>query len=604
MAIKAKNRIKKMDERLSVKIAAGEVVERPASVVKELLENSLDAGSTDVAIEVRDGGKTFIRITDNGSGISREDASLAFERHATSKIYSEDDLFNISTMGFRGEALASIASVARVTLSTRSTDEDSGVSVTVNGGGEPSIKDKGLPSGTSVEVEDIFSNTPARLKFLRSSSTEFGRILETVKRIALSRPDVRIKLVHGKSVSLDVKKGSLKDRVFDIFGASISDALLPVRDIEIKEAGASVAGFVGAPELTFSNANSLYTYVNGRFVRDKGINRAVMDGFMQMLPSGRYPFVVLDIRINPEDVDVNVHPAKIEVRFKNTSFVFDMVRAAVKSVLLSKEASPLQNNISREAAASHVSSAPASFSRTETRLGETVKAWPYAQGSKIAPGTAATRSFVPAVSPAPVQTSFAPATFIGQLFGEFLLFQEEDAFILIDQHAAAERVRYDKLRKSRAAGERPPSQYLLIPERVETTPEEKDSIVKSLPELMKMGFEIEPFGPSHSLGGETFLIKAVPEILGSRDNKALIKDLASDIAEFGSASRVSEAVDSALMRVACHSVVRGPRQLRPDEAAMLFRDIMDVETAGRCPHGRPAVKRLTRVDIEKMFGRL
>ena len=328
-------RIKLMDKVLSTKIAAGEVVERPASVVKELIENSLDAGAKMISVSVEEGGKRSMTIVDDGTGIVRDDAELAFTRHATSKLTSETDLDSIATMGFRGEALATISSVAKVTLKTRANGEVEGTRVEVKGGSEAELKGVGTPVGTLIEVRDIFYNTPARAKFLRTPQTEYGRILDSVKRIALINPSVRFKLTHGKTTSLDLKPGTLKDRIFDIFGKDVSQGV-----VEVNEAGGGagfgVRGFVGTPELTYTTAKGIYTYINGRWVRDKTINRAITDGFSGMLESRRYPFVVLDIELPLGEVDVNVHPGKFEVRFERPSFVYDLVRAAVSNAISGK----------------------------------------------------------------------------------------------------------------------------------------------------------------------------------------------------------------------------------------------------------------------------
>ncbi|MEE9614811.1 MAG: DNA mismatch repair endonuclease MutL, partial [Thermodesulfobacteriota bacterium] len=323
-----KNTIRVMDPVLASKIAAGEVVERPASVVKELVENAIDAGATEVTVQVAEGGKRLIRVADNGSGLSREDAALAFERHATSKITDESDLFDIHTMGFRGEAISSIASVARVVIKTRLRGEVEGTRVTVEGGSEPEVGAEGMPEGTTVEVRDIFYNTPARSKFMRTATTEYGHIADTFRKLVFARPEIRMKLTHGSSKPIEAGGRSLAEKISDIFGRDIMKELVPLKAVSAE--GVSVEGLVGRPEFSGPTAKKLFTYINGRWVRDRGVTRAVIDGYEGMIERGRYPFAVIKLTLPPAEVDVNVHPAKSEVRFRKPSFIYDIVRAAVR----------------------------------------------------------------------------------------------------------------------------------------------------------------------------------------------------------------------------------------------------------------------------------
>ncbi len=576
------HKIRILDSLLASKIAAGEVVERPASVVKELIENSLDAGAQSITVHVAEGGKRLIRVIDDGEGMAREDAAIAFLRHSTSKISSEDDLYRIRTMGFRGEALSSISSVARVLMKTRPRGDVSGTAVTVEGGGEPVVVEDGCPEGTSIEVKDLFYSTPARLKFLRSAGAEFGRVMDVFKRAALINPQIRFRLIHGSTRTIDAAPGGERERIADIFGKEILEKIVEVKSPLVK-------GHIGSHETSYTTSKGLFIYVNGRWIRDKSVNRAVIDGYGTLLPGGRYPFAVLDILVSPEDVDVNIHPAKTEVRFRNQGFIYDIIKAAVRDALAG----------GRPSVRTEVTGGPAYRGAAYTN-------GPFASETKAAYSTG--RQGV--ISEGPEENSgeiknpeFLELDTIGQLWGEFLVAQGRGEFYIIDQHGAAERSAFERLKKryfSRAEGAR---QILLIPERFEATPEESGAIGRIGAYLDRFGFEIMPFGPSSKTGGETFLIKAVPDILAGRSASRLIKDLAEELGEAGGSNRAEERVEGALMRIACHSVIRGFRPLSKEEGNALLRDLARIDFAGHCPHGRPVVKRFSRAEIEAIFKR-
>lgn len=584
--------IKVLDKILASKIAAGEVIERPASVLKELMENSIDAGSSSISVYAAEGGKRLLRVVDNGEGISREDAPLAFLRHATSKISKEDDLEHILTMGFRGEALASIATIAKVQLRTRRPNDVSGTSVTIEGGGEPVISDDGCPEGTSIEVKDLFYNTPARLKFLRSSESEYGRLLEIFKTLALINPGTRFKLVHGSSRGIETPPGTLKERIADLFGNDISKELITVDTPFVK-------GYIGGHILSNSTNKSLHIYLNGRSIRDKGVNRAIIDGYGAIIDGGRYPFAVLDLIIPPEDVDVNIHPTKSEVRFKNPKFIYDAVKAAVKGALASRISS-IEPKIAYSSG---------NVFRAEQR---SIAGGPSFNGNflKDRPQVFAraeeTSLRLTEETPEIKSPEFLSLSTVGQLWGEFLVaesYNNSGEFYLIDQHGAAERIAFERLKAQLYGAESVDSQMLLIPERIETTPEERDEINGILGYLKKLGFDVVPFGPSNKTGGETFIIKSVPALISSRSCGSLIKDLAEEIASEGGSIRAEERIEAALMRIACHSVIRGPRALTKAEGDALLREMAKIDFAGHCPHGRPVVKKFMRSEIETMFKR-
>lgn len=580
-------RIRLLDKSLASKIAAGEVVERPESVLKELLENSIDAGATVISVTVAEGGKRLIRVVDNGSGISREDASLAFARHATSKIESEEDLERIMTMGFRGEALASISAVSTVTLRTRRPGEVEGTMVEVEGGGEPVVTSDGCPEGTSIEVKDLFYNTPARLKFMRGAESEYGRILDTFKRISLINPDKRMRIVHGSGRPLDALPGTLRQRISDLFGPDVAGKLVEVETPDL-------SGFVGPVDLSYPTARHIHTFVNGRWVRDRSVNRAILEGYGGLL-GGRYPFAVLDLRVPPEDVDVNIHPSKCEVRFRNQSYVYDLVRFAVRDAL---SARPFGSGIHGAASREAVSYAGLERQGKAPALNESGAMY---LERPVQLGFSETKEDIEGVR----NPGFLDLEVIGQLWGEFIVAQSpEDGgeAYLIDQHGAAERCAFEALKKRLASGPIR-NQALLLPERIETSPGEKETLLRALDSLSELGFELMPFGPSVKSGGETFLLKSVPDLLAGRSSASLIKDLAEELSFHGGSRKTEERVESALMRIACHSVIRGPRPLRKEEAQALLKEMARIDFAGHCPHGRPVVKRLSRREIESFFGR-
>ncbi|MEK6791727.1 MAG: DNA mismatch repair endonuclease MutL [Deltaproteobacteria bacterium] len=586
--------IKILPDLLAAKIAAGEVVERGASVVKELMENSIDAGASAITVAVIEGGVRSIRVIDDGCGLSREDACAAFSRHATSKITSEADLYNIRSLGFRGEALYSIAAVSCLVMRTRQSSDLAGTRVKIEGGERREVGDDGCPTGTSIEVSDLFFNTPARLKFLKSSESEFQRIADVFKRLAVIHPEIRFKLTHGSTKILDAPSGTARARLVDVFGLETIDAAKA-----IDNENPVVSGFVGNHELNYSTARSLFTYCNGRSIRDKAVTRAILDGYGAFIRAGRYPFAVINIKISPEDVDVNIHPTKAEVRFKDNRLVYEAVKGAVRDTL--SKGFPLQGS---------------GVYDYKTRS-EAIRQ-PFASEANQVWHEASKDACL--IRPLPldfqskgdgkdvINSQFLGLDMVGQLWGEFLIVQSQrnepdNEFFIIDQHGAAERIAYEALKARLAGSETPRSQALLLPEAVETTPDEAISLYEEMACLERLGFEITPFGPSARYGGETFLIRAVPDLLSGRGVAGLIKELIEETTESHGSAKAAFAIDERLMRIACHAVVRGRRVLTKEEALALLNDLARVDFAAHCPHGRPIVKRYTRTEIEAMFGR-
>jgi DNA mismatch repair protein MutL len=582
-------RIRILGALLASKIAAGEVVDRPASVVKELIENSVDADARSISVTVEEGGRRLIRVSDDGEGMSREDAPAAFVRHATSKIEKEEDLYSITTLGFRGEALASISAVSRVLLKTRRETDVTGTEVEAEGVAVPLVRDAGCVAGTVVEVRDLFHNTPARLKFLKSDETEFARVADVVRRAALANPHIRFRLFNGRNRAIDAPPGGLKARIADVLSGNRRGELIEV-------SSALVNGFVGGQGHEYATSRAMYLFVNRRPVRDGAMTRAIMDAYGTLMEAKRYPLAVIDIEVPPEDVDCNIHPAKSEVRFRNPGLVYDSVKAAVKAALNRPSlpgVAPSHQTLAWGREEPSWAAVPSCMAME--------RAMPYGSGQG---GSGHSEDFGNALG----QEGQTGLRSIGQLWGEFIVAEsagapgQEGALYIIDAHGAAERCAFERL-KARYYGEGVGSQMLLIPERVETTPEEKDALNRALDGLKRLGFVVMPFGPSVKAGGETFLIKAVPYLLSARSSAGLIKDLAEDLADAGRSSRVEGSIEAALMRIACHSVIRGERALTREESDALLSEVASVDFSGHCPHGRPVVKAFTRAEVEAMFKR-
>jgi DNA mismatch repair protein MutL len=606
-------RIAILPEILTNKIAAGEVVERPASVIKELIENSLDAGATDISVEIATGGRRLIRVTDNGHGMSREDALLSLERHATSKIKTDLDLESILTLGFRGEALPSIASVSRLRLTTREAGSLEGTELSVEGGKIKDVKACGMAPGTVISVEQIFFNTPARLKFMKSAETETGHVGDVVARMAVSRPDVAFSCSSDGRDLLRVQRSDLQRRLTQVIGKDTSSQLFPV---DRNGGDISVSGFISGPSLVRSGLQGMYTYINGRFVRDKVVQHAIMQAYRGVIDRGRYPVVALFIQLSTNDVDVNVHPTKHEVRFRNQSRVHDAIQAAVEEVLRS---SPW------------LAGKPAQPSPTATQGGqayrERIAAAAQASLSMpprpqfLTPATPVTsvpeetiRSSGPDVQKPPVQDSvnepqetFAPETtamagyfsslaIIGQFHGEYILCQSGAELVVIDQHAASERVAYQRLKQQCLASE-VESQRLLFPETVELTFSEVAVVGRFTGELQRIGFELEPFG------GNTIMIAAVPRLASEKNVITLVRDIVGELNQIGATAAFQDRLDELLSRIACHSVVRGVHTLELRQMSELLRSMDETDFAASCPHGRPVSHVIHLSELEKIFKR-
>ncbi len=606
----AAQRVRVLPESLAMKIAAGEVIERPASVVKELVENALDAGASRVTIDLEDGGMRLVRVTDDGHGMAPEDATLAFTRHATSKITEEADLERIVTLGFRGEALPSIAAVATVELTTRAPGASSATRVRLEGGEIADVREAGAPEGTTVAVRDLFGPVPARRKFLKTVATELGQVVQLVVRLSLAYPAVHFRLSHqGREVAVYPPVRTLGDRVGAIFGR---DRVQGGRTFEETRLGLTVRGFLFSPQLSFASARYLYTFVNGRAVRDRSLSHAIVEGYASLVPRGRWPGAIVQLDVPAADVDVNVHPAKHEVRFRLAHVVHDTVMSAVRSALAAgggREARPAVNGVAEALqcyAATHAHETSFAFGGSGQRHGRDPNqaAAPEPIAVDGAPAAAPTDTVggegaVARGSDTDARADsggFASLRFVGQVFRGYIVCEGPDRLVLIDQHAAHERVAFERLRAEYRGGaiERQP---LLLPAVIALGPGQAAAVAAAGDRLAALGFDVEPFGE------QRFLVRALPALLGADDPQLLLEDLADGLEEVGSQHSADEAIEEILGRVACHSVVRVGRSLAPTEVEALLAALDTLAYASNCPHGRPVSVEFTRGQVERMFGR-
>lgn len=581
------SKIRILPENLSNRIAAGEVVERPASVVKELVENALDAGSSRIAIEIENGGRSLIRVSDNGCGMNKDDAFLSLERYATSKIYKNDDLFSIKSLGFRGEALPSIASVSKFSLVTRDKASDAGAEIIVHGGKIKKVSQIGAPTGSMVTVKQLFFNVPARRKFLKSVNTEFGHIADIISSIGLGRPDVKFLLNHnGRVVKGWPVATDPFDRVVDVLGSGLKRGL---HRIKFDDDNISVAGWISSPGVDRTTSRGIYVYVNGRFVRDRIISHALFEGYEQRLMKGRFPVAVLFINLPFDSVDVNVHPAKQEVRFAQQNMVHYAVKQAVKRGLEIAERAgwsagplPVQEKLSVSEPVAGYRSFPAPFSD------------PF---SDFRPPTSDLRP--PAIEQAQIwdKKGVGDLRVIGQFHDTYILCESDKELLIIDQHAAHERIVYEQLKNRSMAG-KAESQRLLVPETVDLGYKEAGILEKLIPDLKETGLEIEPFG------SDTFVVKSVPAVLAGREIRPLVIEITEKIAETGFGPGIEKAIDKCLILMACHGAIRANQPLSDKEMKGLLDQLDKCKNSSHCPHGRPTWIRWSKGFLEREFKRV
>lgn len=674
--------ILRLDQELIGKIAAGEVVESPASAIKELVENSLDAGSTCVTVEIRDGGIAYLRVTDNGRGIRARDVRMAFERHATSKITKSDDLFALHTLGFRGEALASIAAVSKLTLTTKSIHEESGTRAVNEGGEIKGIMEAASPQGTTIVARELFYNTPVRLKFLKKPTTEASKVAEVIARLILAHPDVSFRLIHnGKQIYTSSGNGDLRSAVFSLYGRETASAMIPVKS----EGSVSVNGLVGVGLQARSNRARQTFIVNGRTIRSQVLTQALEDGCRERVTIGHYPICVLNIDMPTNTVDVNVHPNKLEVRFSDEHLVYENVCGAVAD---SFSVSPLKSaphmTLTREVPQTTLNPSVVQVIDTQTESGieqareqtktearqpviktiniqinppkqeesvqqqtETDKPTPQQQAdftsfvTQYFGGAALRESVVPGrqeplgfaklndrlaeqsetageaeaietqraeKKPEAVQQELLPKqeantlgdelsgySMVGVAFDTYIILQNQKQLIMIDQHAAHERILYEKLMREIDAGVG--SQLLMVAQVVHVTPQDAVKIEAYREDIQAAGFDIEPFGD------DAYQIRAVPNVLGVPQTKSAFLDMVDRLGELRVLSTAQKRRD-AILQMACKKAVKGGDKLTMEEIRPLLVDMLRTNAPPTCPHGRPLVVVLERTEIEKRFKRI
>ncbi|WP_178114396.1 MULTISPECIES: DNA mismatch repair endonuclease MutL [unclassified Pseudomonas] len=622
------SRIELLSPRLANQIAAGEVVERPASVIKELLENSLDSGAKRIDVDVEQGGVKLLRVRDDGSGISSDDLPLALARHATSKIRDLEDLERVMSLGFRGEALASISSVARLTLTSRTRGAEQAWQVETEGRDmAPRVQPAAHPVGTSVEVRDLFFNTPARRKFLKAEKTEFDHLQEVIKRLALARFDVAFHLRHNGKTILSLHEAcddaARARRVAAVCGAGFLEQALP---IEVERNGLHLWGWVGLPTFSRSQADLQYFYVNGRAVRDKLVAHAVRQAYRDVLFNGRHPTFVLFFEVDPSVVDVNVHPTKHEVRFRDGRMVHDFLYGTLHRALGDvrpddHQSAPIATAMVRPTGPEAGEFGP----QGEMRLAANLLEQPQTQPSYAAPGSGAGAGYQYQYTPRPqlavpvaeaqaaYREFFAPLPEAGaaalpegqgdvpplgyalaQLKGIYILAENAHGLVLVDMHAAHERIMYERL-KIAMASEGLSGQPLLVPESLAVSQREADCAEEHVSVFQKLGFELQRLGP------ETLAIRQIPALLKQAEANRLVADVLADLMEYGTSDRIQAHINELLGTMACHGAIRANRRLALPEMNGLLRDMENTERSGQCNHGRPTWTQMGLDDLDKLF---
>ena len=585
-------KIKVLSEQLASQIAAGEVIERPSSVVKELIENAIDAGATQIELEIKDAGKKLIQVSDNGVGIPADEIALAVSRHATSKLSKAEDLFDIRTLGFRGEALSSIGSVAKLSIVSKHRDAELGAEVSVDGGKTEGVKAKSAPDGTVVRVEDLFFNVPARLKFLKTNTTENRQVTGLVTRYALAYPHIRWQLIQDGRVYLQTTgSGDRKEILQSLFGVSDAKRMLPIlfEDGEMR-----VEGFISELDLTRSNRRDITLFVNGRWVQDASLTAAVIRAYNTMLMVGRFPVVVLFIQMPPDMVDVNVHPSKAEVRFKESDQVFSTVQRAIRRGLLAYSPVPELNT------AVLWGRPVEDISTSKPVQMEAPWQMPDQQHEKTEESERVQTGFQPVGQTqslqAPLSSDYLPVLrLVGQVAATYLIAEGPDGLYLIDQHAAHERVLFEQMMAQARSGI-VPSQALLEAAVVELTPEKAGILEERLDVLKGLGFEIENFGPN------TFALRAVPAILAGGDPAEAIYAVVNAFEE-DETPLMAEIQDLVAARVCKRMAIKAGQILSPEEQKNLLLNLETCQVPRTCPHGRPTMIHLSAMMLERQFGR-
>ncbi len=606
-------KIRILPDNVVSKIAAGEIVERPSSVVKELVENSIDAGSRSIKITLESGGKKLIEISDDGHGMKRDEALLSLERHATSKIKDIKDLFSVNSLGFRGEALPSIASVSRFQITTRVNEDVIGAVISVEGGKIRKVEEAGCPAGTTIRVKNLFYNTPVRLKFMRTIETELSNVLDIVQREAMSRPEIGFEVTTGEKTLINLpKRDKLIDRLYDLFPNT------QLENIYAESEGVVVSGFMSSPIDTRSTTHKLFTYINKRAVRDKFLTRIVIDAYGKMLEKRKFPQGAIFLNIPAPEVDVNVHPTKNEVRFRNQRLIAELIRSAIHKMLQDApwiksypgRAGNTIQDFSKNAETGTLYPDFQNTNREERTFSEeninTQRSYFVSNmhiEDRIAPARHIGHEFHLCDDKDREETIFekgglySSLKIIGQIKELYLVCASQNGMVLVDQHAAHERINYEKLKRAYLEKQGLEVQELLVPQVIELPPYESSLIQKHAEDFEALGIRIEDFG------NNSFLIRSVPALLKNADCSILVKDVISEISGGGREESISDKIDLVIATMACHSSIRAKFELSREEMRALLKELDRMEFPHACPHGRPVAQELSYYEIERMFKR-
>jgi len=582
------------------KISAGEVIERPSSVVKELLENAIDASSTEISIFVKNGGKRVIKIIDNGIGMNETDAPLSLERHATSKIKEEKDLNFINTLGFRGEALPSIAAVSQLTLKTRSKEDESGTRLEIDGGKVINISKVGMPIGTEIEVRNLFYNTPARFKFLRSVSTELNNINDIIIRLSLPNPSISFHFFHNdREIIFFQKSENILNRIGTIFGNEFVEGLLPIKS---EAEGIVLKGFISKPNFSRSSRIDQYIFVNGRSIRDKTIYHAIMEGYKSIIAKDKYPAIFLFLEIDPSQIDVNIHPTKAEIKFAKPHKIHSLISKAISDTL--GKGDLIKSFINKTEFISSTKSIPEkdeselfqkiSLGDSKDNISEILDQYfPLEpeeslgiEEPEVSFGKDNALSYIP----------FLDLRVLGQVKNSFILAESKESLVFVDQHAAHERILYSKFKKQISANKLE-IQSLLLPLTIELSFRDKSLIENFKENLLAFGFETDDFGPN------TIIIKTIPLLLSEQNAKSVILDLIDKLNSYGRDVNLQKFEETMLKSLACHSAVKANQKLEVEEIKHLLIEMEKIKFSDFCPHGRPAIFEIQFTEIEKRFSR-
>ncbi|MDX2027587.1 MAG: DNA mismatch repair endonuclease MutL [Alphaproteobacteria bacterium] len=599
--------IRRLPESLVNRIAAGEVVERPAAAVKEIVENALDAGATRIEIVLREGGQSLIRVTDNGRGMTKEELPLAIERHATSKL-PDEDLWNIQSFGFRGEALPSIGAVARLSITSRAQGGNEAWQIMVEGGEITPPRPASLTQGTQVEVRDLFFATPARLKFLKTTRTEADYAREVIEKLAMAHPHVDFTwqeddkrpvrfMARGEGLLPDDE--ILTQRLADIMGSDFTENAVPV---SAQRNGLVISGYAARPTLHRPTSRAQYLFVNGRPVRDKVLLSAVRGAYGDLLPSGRYPMLVLFLTVPPREVDVNVHPTKAEVRFRDAHLVRGLIVTSIRQALESGAQFTTSTLAPKALTMLRPENAMPYAGFADNHIGQAPINWAGASAGSAALAVTPHMLADAPLAARPASIAEMPhrvgrlGAALAQMHGTFIVAQTEDSVIIVDQHAAHERIVYEKMKQALAANAIT-RQILLIPEVVEMDETSAGRLMTRAEALAELGLVIEAFGQG------SILVREIPALFGKTDVKALLKDLAEEFAEYDEAHTLRDRLEEICSTLACHGSIRAGRVLNADEMNALLRQMENMPNTGQCNHGRPTYVELKKTDLEKLFDR-